>query len=102
MHKVPPLIDYIPATEALPSINQALGDEDETEFNIHQEEDPEDIDAGTDEPDNDGDEFEDHADHRSDNVPFCGRKLKALYENGWHIGKIEYYNEHFTEVSYTI
>ena len=87
MYKVPPPIDYIPATEALPTINQALGDEDEIDFNIHQEEDPEDFDAGADEPDNGGEEFEDHEDHRSDNAPYCGRKLKALYENGWHTGK---------------
>ena len=77
MYKVPPPIDYIPATEALPTINQALGDEDETDF-IHQEEDPEDFDAGADEPNNDGEEFEDHEDHRSENAPYCGRKLKAL------------------------
>ena len=24
---------------------------------------------------------------------FVGRKIKALYENGWHVGKINYYNK---------
>ena len=26
-------------------------------------------------------------------VPYCGRQMKALYENRWHTGNINYYND---------
>ena len=39
-------------------------------------------------------------DHTVDN--FVGRKIKALYENGWFVGKINYYNKLLEEyLSYT-
>ena len=27
-------------------------------------------------------------------APYCGRRMKILYENVWHIGEIKYYNDH--------
>ena len=86
----------------LPYLNQALRDEDETDFNIHQEEDPEDFDAGADEPDNDGDEFEEHKEQISDNAPLLRKKIKSIIRKWLAHRKKRILQRTFTEVSYTI
>ena len=35
---------------------------------------------------------EDRMDDRVEDDELVGRKIKALYENGWFIGKIKYFN----------
>ena len=46
-----------------------------------------------DSPDDGGDELEDCEDDRIVYAPYCGKRLKVFYEDGWHTGVMEYYNE---------
>ena len=41
---------------------------------------------GLDERDDNSEEREDHEDDRIMDARYCGRRLKILYENGWHTG----------------
>ena len=43
----------------------------------------------------DDQELHEHIDKEEDHIvdSFVGRKIKALYENGWFVGKINYYNK---------
>ena len=41
---------------------------------------------GLDKRDDNNEEREDHEDDRIMDVRYCGRRLKILYENGWHTG----------------
>ena len=47
---------------------------------------------GQDEPDDNGKEWEDHEHNCTVDAPYCGSRMKILYENGWHTGKIQDYN----------
>ena len=90
-YKVPPTFDYVPAAETLPMPNQSTGEDGTIE------EDNEDADQnadGQDEPDDNGEECEDHEDDHILDAPSCGRRMKILYENGWHTGEIKYYDDH--------
>ena len=91
-YKVPPPVDYVPAAETLPMPNQPTVEDDTIE------EDNEDADEdadGQDEPDYNGEEWQDYEDDRIMDAPYCGRQMKILYENGWHTGEIKHYNDHF-------
>ena len=90
-YKVPPTSDYVPAAETLPMPNQSTGEDGTIE------EDNEDADQNADaqdEPDDNGEEWEDHEDDHILDAPSCGRRMKILYENGWHTGEIKYYDDH--------
>ena len=49
------------------------------------EEDNEDHDQEV-KPDDNSEEWEDHEDNRIMDAPYCGRRIKILYENGCHTG----------------
>ena len=86
-----PSVDYVPAAETLSTPNQRTVEDGTIE------EDNEDADQdadGQDEPDDNGEEWEDHEDDHIMDAHYCGRRIKILYENGWHTGKIKYYNDH--------
>lgn len=96
-YRVPPPIDYIPAAEALPVSNEAIGEDvEDTEATVATEatEEIED-DNGNDAPVDDGDEWEDDEDDRLFYAPYCGRQMKVLYESGWYIGEVMYFNDNF-------
>ena len=44
------------------------------------------------------DEREDCSDDRDMEHPSVGRMVKALYDNGWHIGEVKYYNRTLKEL----
>ena len=75
-YRVPPPADYLPVAKTVPTPNEPVCADDM----IEEEEVLENFDE--EEPDDEGDEFEDHEDDRIDFAPYCGRKLCALYENG--------------------
>ena len=89
-YKVPPPVDCMLASEALPTVNQAVGGG--VDFNIAEESNKGYTDGDV-QPDDEGDELEDHVDDRLMDAPYCGRQMKVLYENGWHTGEITYYND---------
>ena len=91
-YPVPPPYDYIPATEALPVPNEAIGEDIEDNEVTKVSEEIEN-DNGKDAAD-DGDEWEDHEDNCVSDAPYCGRRMKVLYETDWHIGNVMYFNEH--------
>ena len=70
----------MPVAKTIPTTNEPVCTDDM----IEEEEVLENFDE--EEPDYEGDDFEDE-DDRIDFAPYCGRKLRALYENGWHTGK---------------
>ena len=82
--------DYVSAAETLPTPNQFTV-EDGTIEEVN--EDPDQDADGQDEPDDNGEEQEDHEDDRIMDAPYCGHRMKILYENGWHTGEIKYYND---------
>ena len=88
--KIPPLIEYLPPSNELPVPNQDEGNEpgEINEEEVELEPDGKEI------PDDMGDEWEDHEDDRVFSAPYCGRKMKVLYENGWQTGNMNYYNDH--------
>ena len=52
------------------------------------------IEEMDDETPNDADnKFENRKHNQTFYAPYCQRKLCALYETGWHRGRIDYYNE---------
>ena len=77
-YQVPPPVDYIPAAEAMPASNQATGED----IDMNNVEDNNEDDDGKDEPDDNGEEWEDHEDDQ----------MKVLYESGWYTGEVKYYN----------
>ena len=48
-------------------------------------------------PENEGSEWVDGENDRSCDDELCGRKLKALYQNGWFTGVIEYYDTNINQ-----
>ena len=69
-YKVPPPVDYVSAPETLRTPNQPTVEDGTIE------EDNEDADQdadGQDEPDNNGEEWEDHEDNRIMDALYCGR-----------------------------
>ena len=44
------------------------------------------------EPDDDGFKWEDKKNARCYDAPYCGQKMKVVYQNGWFIGEIDYFN----------
>lgn len=88
-YQVPPPLEFLPATTMRPEPNSAIGTDDGKAPTMKDV-----IEEMEDETPNDaGDEFEDHEDDRTYSAPYCRRKLRALYETGWHEGRIDYYNE---------
>ena len=87
-YQVKPPLDMFPVAETHPTPNNAVGSDTVSET--------EDIDLieelAKEVPENEGEEYEDNQDDRIENAPYCGRKLRALYENGWFEGDIDYYN----------
>ena len=84
-YKVPPPLSYLPACEAEPKSNTpdtTENDEEKQEEGIRDED--------LEKPENDGTEFEDCENDRSEDE-FCGRK--ELYGSGWFSGTIQYFNE---------
>ena len=80
-----------PAAETLPTPNQPKVEDGTIE------EDNEDAnhDAdGQDEPDDNGEKWEDHEDDCIIDASYCRLRMKILYENGWHTGEIKYCNNH--------
>ena len=80
-----------PAAETLPTPNQPKVEDGTIE------EDNEDAnhDAdGQDEPDDNGEKWEDHEDDCIMDASYCRLRMKILYENGWHTGEIKYCNDH--------
>ena len=91
----PPPADYLPVAETTPIPNEPPGANNTTaEEEVLEEFDEE-------EPKNKGEEFEDHEDDRIDFAPHCGRKLRALYGNGWYTGTIQYFNENLLKYRVT-
>ena len=78
-YKIPPPLLYLPVSEAEPVVNanepEASNDDDDME-----------------QPENEGSEWADDENDRSCDDELCGRKLKALYQNGWFTGVIEDYD----------
>ena len=78
-YKVPPPVDHVPAAETLPTPNQPTVEDGTIEENN------EDADWNADdqdEPDDNDEEWEDHEDDCIMEAPYCGRRIKILYENG--------------------
>ena len=94
-YHAPPPADYLPVAETTPIPNEPAGANNTTaEEEVLEEFDEE-------ESENEGDEFEDHEDDRIDFAPYCGRKLRALYGNGWYTGTIQYFNENLLKYRVT-
>ena len=93
-YRVPPPIDYIPAAEALPVSNEAIGEDvEDSEATVATEEIED--DNGIDAPDDEGEEWEDHEDDCILDAPYYGRQMKVFYEaGGWQIGEVVYFNDH--------
>ena len=53
------------------------------------------LDGELEEPDDDGLKWEDKENDRCFDAPYCGQKMKVLYQNGWFIGDIDYFNNDF-------
>ena len=51
------------------------------------------IEEDEEEPDDQGSEWLDNEEDRYRDDELCGRQIKALYENGWFMGQIEYFNK---------
>ena len=86
-YRVPPPIMYLPPCEAEPSCNMA-GDQQENEA-----EEEEMLDHDREIPEEQRVELVDNLEDRCTDDELCGRKNKALYENGWFVGNIEYGNK---------
>lgn len=98
LYKVPPPAVYLPAAEEVPKSNEGTEESIESvDEDVNEELEPD----GRDCPDDDGDEWEDHEDDRVLDAPYCGMRMKILYENGWHVGKINYYNDHLQKYNVT-
>jgi len=85
-YKVPPPLIYLPACEAEPLCNLPDGEQDK-------ENDEDIIEEDEEEPEDQGSEWLDNEEDRSRDDELCGRQIKALYENGWFMGQIEYFNK---------
>ena len=96
---MPPPIDYIPAAEALPVSNEAIGEDvEDSEATVATDEIED--DNGIDAPDDEGEEWEDHEDDCILDAPYCGRQMKVFYEaGGWQIGEVVYFNDHLQKYS---
>ena len=64
----------------------------DTTENDEEKQEEETLDKHLEKPENNGTEFEDCENDRSEDE-LCGCKLKGLYENGWFTGTIQYFNE---------
>ena len=87
-YKIPPPLLYLPVSEAEPVANanapDASNDDDEDQNEV--------LEDDMEQPENEGSEWVDDENDRSCDDELCGRKLKALYQNGRFTGVIEYYN----------
>ena len=86
-YKVLPPLSYLPVCEAEPMSNTP-----DITKNDEEKQEQETLDEDSEKPENDGTEFEDCENDRSENG-LCGCKVKGLYENGWFTEKIQYFNE---------
>ena len=85
-YKIPPPLLYLPTTDAIPAPN--VPDVNEVEQN----EDVEPLDEELEKPGNEGRQWEDNEDDRYYDAQYCGQKIKVLYQNGWFVGTIDYFN----------
>ena len=74
-YKVPPPVDYVPAAETLPTSNQPTVEDGTIE---EDNEDANQVADGQDEPDDNGEEWEDHEDDCFMDAPYRGRRMKIL------------------------
>ena len=92
-YKIPPPHLYLLVSEAEPVANanapDASNDDDEDQNEV--------LEDDMEQPENEGSEWVDDENDRSCDDELCGRKLKALYQNGWFTGVIEYYNTNINQ-----
>jgi hypothetical protein len=88
-YMMPQPLAYLPVVEATPNPNSTNDNAVCEDSDPHEEE----IDAELEEPDDDGEMMKDDETDRCVDAPFCGKKLRALYENGWYEGNVEYFNK---------
>ena len=92
-YKIPPPLLYLPVSEAEPVANanapDASNDDDEDQTEV--------LEDDMEQPENEGSEWVDDENDRSCDDELCGQKLKALYQNGWFTGVIEYYNTNINQ-----
>ena len=48
------------------------------------------VHASEPQPDNNGEDWEDHEDNRKMDAPYCGRQMKVLYDSGWCKGEVKH------------
>ena len=86
---MPPPLSYLEPTTTLPGPQnvEPLPDQEDVETEDNELE----------EPNAEGDILEDNEDDRTTDAELVGKKVRALYENGWFTGDVVYYNERLGE-----
>ena len=85
-YKVPAPLLYLPVSDAVPTTKITYATEDQEDA------DDEQLEQDMEEPGEEGEEWEHNEDDQYYYVEYCGRKIKAHYENGWFEGTLEYFN----------
>ena len=96
-YQVPPPIDYVEPLSTAPESNLVIGETDENS-NLEEEEEEDDEEQPSDE----GSIAMDREEDRDFTDELVSMKVKVLYQNGWVVGDVEYFNKALSEYKFSL